>query len=569
LKHVNASKLGELTLVVARVVALGVAALLAAALPGAARADEPSFNGPWSMTSIGESYVVQQWAPACGPAPVSGTMRPATSVTVRSDQGELVIADGSSGVGLATGQLTGERRTFRTDDCLDSMPTLKRDAHTREARAWRTRCVTPPSDPRHAVINTVFFVLPGDDTITVAETGRYELTIESERCIADVKRSASLARLHLVNVPGSRNGGSASIDRLATSAGAKAECSTVGEPARLEVRPSRKLLRLGESFTFHGAVLDGAGCVTGTAIQWSVGPVAFRDGSPHGARPTIDGGGKLTVPESDFADATFDVVASASGRSARASVEATSATNYEALLAQSGLDSKGERDVPAVAVIATSSLGASGAHAEDGATRRRITFVAIVGGLAALLGVVAVVGARRARRALKAEKAAEQRHAQKMRDYERQKQEREKQHADMMRAHIQSVAIAQQQAAAAAARGIATGPSFCPSCRREFPGGSAFCPFDSNRLVAIAGHEDLLAGPAGGVCPACRKGFNPGVRVCPNDGEDLVPPVVAEAHPLATTVAQVRGKICPTCGDRFEGAAAFCGKDGTQLVLVN
>ncbi|MBV9947967.1 MAG: hypothetical protein JOZ69_14025, partial [Myxococcales bacterium] len=270
----------------------------------------------------------------------------------------------------------------------------------------------------------------------------------------------------------------------------------------------------------------------------------------------------------DFGDAIFDVVATAAGRSATASVEATSAKTYEALLAQSGLDSNGERDEPAVAVLATSSIGASRARAEDGAARRRNTFIGVVAGMASVLGLVAFFGARRARKSREAEAAAQARHAEKMRDYERQKREREEAHADQMKAHIQSVAIAQQQAAAAAARGVPTGPSFCPSCRREFSGGTAFCPFDSNRLVAIAGHEELLAGPPGGVCPACKRGFNPGVRVCPNDGEELVPPALADVQPVPAAPAP-RGKICPTCGDRFDGTAGFCGKDGTQLVLLN
>ena len=103
---------------------------------------------------------------------------------------------------------------------------------------------------------------------------------------------------------------------------------------------------------------------------------------------------------------------------------------------------------------------------------------------------------------------------------------------------------------------------FCPSCRREYPPGSTYCPFDANRLVEVAGHQDLMAGPAGGVCPTCKRGFNPGVKVCPHDGDELVPPVLAMPPP---GMAAPRGKICPTCGDRFDGLAAFCGKDGTQL----
>jgi hypothetical protein len=413
-------------------------------------------------------------------------------------------------------------------------------------------------------VNTIYFVAPGDDAISVAETGRYEFTIGDGRCIADVKRSAILSR--------SPSGGaspavSAAPAKAPAPSPSRIDCSSPGDPARLEVRPSRKLIRLGETFAFQGVVVDANGCATGTPIAWTVGAVTFRDGQPRAGRPTVDGLGRLAVPADDFSDATFDVVATAGGRGARASVEATTASNFEALLVQSGLDARGERVEPSVAVFATSSIGATRSRAEDGASRRRTTFIAVVAVLSLFLAAVAVVGARRARNARRAERDAQERHAQKMRDYERKKQEREQQHAEQMRAHVQSVAIAQQQAAAAAARGIDAGPSFCPSCRREFDRGGGFCPFDANRLVAIAGHEDLLAGPAGGVCPTCKRGFNPGVRVCPHDGEELVPPVVAET--VRVSAPPPRGKICPTCGGHFDGNAAFCGKDGTQLVLLN
>jgi hypothetical protein len=516
-------------------------------------ADEPSLDGAWNMTAVSESFVVQQWSAPCGPPPVSGLMVPAGPATIRSDRGELVVAS--------------ERRIFRTDACLDTMPTIERETHSRDARSWRTRCTTPRSDPRHAVVNTAFFVAPGDDTIAMAETGRYEFTINEGHCVADVKRGGLLTRVVAAQARpvGAPSATAPARERPTAPTPPSVDCSTHGEPARLEVRPSRKLLRLGETFGFNGVVVDASGCATGTPIQWTIGPITFHDGKDHGARPTIDGIGRLTTPQDDFSDAAFDVVATAAGREARASVEATSSANYESLLAESGLDPNGERNEPSVAVLATSSIGASRARAEDGATQRRIIFVSVTGCLALLLGVVAIIGARRARSASRAERAAQQRHIEKMREYEGQKREREHLHAEHVRAHNQSVAIAQQQAAAAAARGIASGPCFCPSCRREFPGGGGFCPFDANRLVPIAGHEDLLAGPAGGVCPTCKRGFNPGVRVCPHDGEELVPPSLAEVRPVAIP----RGKICPVCGDRFEGTAAFCGKDGTQLVLLN
>jgi hypothetical protein len=530
------------------VLAIGVILLVTVAAPPTARAD--ALDGAWTLSPLGETFTVQQWSRSCGPAPVSGTMLPGGRVSLRADGPELVISAGAGG------------RTLRTDQCLDLMPTLARETHSVDGRSWRTRCSTPPSDPRHAVVNTAYFLAPGDDAISVAETGRYEFTINGARCVADVKRSGSLAR---VVPPTASSNASAPAAPAATVPSSKIDCSTPGAPARLEVRPSRKLLRTGDAYAFHAVVLDASGCATGTPIQWTVGPVTFRDGQPHTGVPAIDGAGRLSVPAQDFTDSSFDVIATAADRSARAAVEVTSAANYEALLAQSGLDSNGERDEPAVAVLATSSIGATDARAEDGARRRRITFIAVVAVLALALGVVALFGMQRARRARAAELAAEERHAEKMREYERVKREREEGHAAQMKKHLESVAIAQQQAAAAAARGIESGPMFCPSCRREHPAGSTFCPFDSNRLVAVAGHAELIAGPAGGVCPTCKRGFNPGVKVCPHDGDELVPASVAGVPAAQPT----RGKICPTCGSRFDGTAAFCGKDGTQLVLLN
>lgn len=553
--HVKPSHLGGL----ARTLQIVVAVLAPLLLSGPVHAEDVFLDGTWNTGPVTESFVVQQWGRPCGPPPVSGTILPAGPVSVRSEQGELVVSR--------------NRRTLRTDQCLDPMPTLVRETHTRDGRSWRTRCTTPPTDARRAVVNTAFFVAPGNDTISIAETGRYEFTISNERCVAEVKRAGSLSRV--VAVRTSPSEGTIPLPRAAPivpekapPGAARGDCSGLGEPSRLEVRPSRKLMRLGETFGFFGVVVDAKGCPTATPIQWTVGPIKFHDGLPHGARPSIDGGGRLTAPLSDFADATFDVVATAAGREARASVEATSGASYEALLAQSGLDPNGERGEPSVAVLATSSIGASRARAEDGASRRRTTFIAVVIGLALALGVVAIIGAHRARSARKAARAAEARHAEKMLQYERQKREREQQQAEQTRAHIQSVAIAQQQSAAAAARGIDSGPAFCPSCRREFAGAGGFCPFDANRLIAIAGHEELLRGPPGGVCPACKRGFNPGVRVCPHDGEELVPLAVANALAAGPSLP-ARGKICPTCGGHFEGTAAFCVKDGTQLVLLN
>jgi hypothetical protein len=489
-------------------------------------------------------------------------------------------------------QISGGTRTLRTDQCLDPMPTLARNVHTQDARAWRTRCSTPPGDPRHAVINTAYFVASGDNAMTVAETGRYEFTINDSRCVADVRRGAALSRT-VVAAPAAQSAAAASASAaviasteapavppsalpLPSAAPAatgaphlpRVDCSIPGEAARLEVRPSRKLLKLGDVFAFHASVLDADGCPTGTPVQWAIGPVVFKDGQPHGAAAAVDASGHLSIPPSDFTDAAFDVVATAAGKSAHAAVQVSSPADYEALLAQSGLGPTGERDEPAIAILATTAIGSETAQAVDGARKRRMMFIGVVGALTSLLLVVAVVGASRARHGRRVEAAAEARHVQKMRDYEQHKAHREAQHAAQMKAHLESVAVAQQQAAASAARGQDTGPMFCPSCRREYPAGTTYCSFDSNLLVAIQGHQALMTGPSGGICPTCHRGFNPGVKVCSHDGDTLVP-AAAAGMAQAPSFVPLRGKICPTCGGRFEGTAAFCVNDGTQLVLLN
>jgi hypothetical protein len=512
-------------------------------------------DGAWNMSALTETFKLQKWGKACGAEPTSGTSIPAGIVMLRGEGGEIVIEIG--------------RRTLRTDQCVDPLPTLTRASHTSDGKTWRTLCVTAPGDSRRATINSAYF-LTDNDTLTIAETGRYLTTLQGTSCVADVSRQASLHRAPAPAASQSPPSPSVAaqgtaVPAAAAAAPAKVDCTSPGEPARLEIRPSRKLLRLGDDFAFHAFVVDASGCQTPTPLRWSLGPARTQDGRSVATQASIDANGKLSVPAEGPPEATFDVIVTAALRSARASVQVASPALFDALLAQSGLDSNGERDEPSVTSLATTEVGTSNVRAEDGARRRRMLFISIIAGLALVLGVAAIFGARRAQRARAIELAAKARHAEQMADYERQKREREERHAVEMRAHLESVARAQQVAAEAMARGQAVaGPRFCPSCRREFSAATEYCPFDSNRLVPVAGHEALVAGPSGGVCPTCRRGFNPGVRVCPNDGDELVPPAL-----LPQQAPAARGKICPTCGDRFDGAATFCGKDGTQLVLLN
>jgi hypothetical protein len=519
-------------------------------LPAQAQ-DDSKPDGAWSLSPITETFTVHDWGPSCGQQPTSDTLFPGAQVTLRSDGSELAM--------------TGAAVPMRTDKCVDPMPTLSRTSHSGDGHSWRTSCATAANDPRHASINTAYFLT--GNSIRIAETGRYEFSVAGTRCVADVNRSGTLTKVVQAAPAATPPPAPTPAPAPAPTAESKADCHSPGDPARLEVRPSRKLLKLGDVFSFNGVVLDANNCATSTPIQWSIAALTFNDGQTHSAPPTIDASGKLTIPSADFGDARFEVVATAAEKSAHAKVEVTSAANYDALLAQSGLDSTGALQEPAVAVIASTAIGATGARAEDNAAKRRVLFIAIIAGLAVLLAALAIVGRIRSTRVKRAEEFAEQRHAERMQEYERDKKAQDERNAVNMKKYQENIAIAQQQAAAAAARGIDTGPVFCLSCRREFPGGISFCPFDANRLVTVRGHGELMNGPPGAVCPTCRRGYNPGVKVCPKDGDDLVPAATLAAPSPGQPPAQ--GKICPQCGDRAEGARSFCGKDGTQLVLLN
>jgi hypothetical protein len=461
----------------------------------------------------------------------------------------------------------GGGRVFKTNQCYDQMPTLARETHTRNpsGREWRTRCTTPPNDPRHAVMNTLV-VAATTSHIDIIETGRYESQLAGGLCTADVKRSRSFD-LVTADAPPSPVASAAAPPVVvpkpvppAPVAVDPSRCSSPGEPTRLEARPSRKLLRTGDAFTFRALVLDANGCATRTATTWAVDDHA-------GKALTVDANGNVAVA-ADAPEGSFDVVVTAAGKSARVTVEVTSPSRYDALLQQSGLNDAGENDVASVAVIAAAQMGGGDARAEDGSGTRRAIFIGIIGMLALALGAVALVAMRRTRHAAALEREAQDRHAEKVEAAEGRRREKVAQHAAAMRAHEESV----EQAKRAKESAPIAGPAMmCPTCRQEFNGATGFCPNDATRLVPVNISPTTVPAPGGGICPTCKRGYDPGVKVCPHDKDELIPYALYASRQPANTPATPapRGKICPTCGGRFEGVVEFCGKDGTALVLLN
>jgi hypothetical protein len=512
----------------------------------------PTLSGRWTATAMNERYSVGDWGPKCGPKP-SSQGAPGGSVTIVQSGSELTIS--------------GAGRSYSTTNCWEQAPGLRRVSHSASPRGWSNRCTTADNDPRRATVVTTMSAT--DTAISFDETGTYQFVLEDQNCTASVRRTRSYS---LVQREGEAPPPSPSAPDTAAAPPAPTPtptppaattaatpppaptkepapppaCDSPGEPARLEVRPARKLMRPGEEFTFQARVLDAKGCRLEARPTWAVAPGATK--------LAVDPGGTVKVP-ADATEGTADVLASLAGRQIKVTVEVASIAHYEALLAARGLNARGETDEAAVAVIATGSLGGGAAVAENKAQTRKIVFVAIVSSLAVGL---AVAGFVLLRRGAKRKPAADD---------------------DDLAAPVPRPAAAaptpdpnrpRQRMGVLESGGVAAStPMTCPVCKKAFPPGSLFCPEDGTRLVQASAAFDAQRAAVGGICPTCGRGFEPSVKTCPEHGELLVPAPLYNATSAKRPASEPKGKICPTCGSRYGGEAGFCGKDGTALVLVN
>jgi hypothetical protein len=251
----------------------------------------------------------------------------------------------------------------------------------------------------------------------------------------------------------------------------------------------------------------------------------------------------VTVAD-DAEDGTVEMTVAFAGKAARVRVEVATPARYEALLSTASATDAGESE-EAATIVASGSLSANSAVAQDGARARKTTFVVIIGTLALGLAVLGFLLMRR-----NATNPPES--------------------ADSTPAPIAYIAApGGAPPLGAPARLTGSRNVICPSCRSEFSAGTTFCPRDGNRLATgTAGAPGGSMTLAGGVCPTCGRGYDPGVRTCPVHGDELVPAAAYRPRAEAGPVPE-RGKICPSCGGRYGGEATFCGKDGTALVLVN
>lgn len=140
---------------------------------------EPTLSGEWSASALAEVWVFPAWPAACGPKPAPQVSGGGVS-TVEESAGELTFS--------------GLDRPFRTNQCWEQYPGLRRVAHSRSARAWSNTCKSADSDPRQANIHTSLSAF-GETLIKFRETGSFEFHLDGARCAAQVTRTRSFSRM--------------------------------------------------------------------------------------------------------------------------------------------------------------------------------------------------------------------------------------------------------------------------------------------------------------------------------------------------------------------------------------
>lgn len=475
-----------------------------------ARADVPTLSGTWTASPLVVSWQLGDWGKACGPAP-SGGGEGGGSVTITQSGNELAIS--------------GTGRNYTTGECWERYPGMQRISHSGSARAFQNVCKTAAGDPRQAKVVTT--INATDSRINFDETGQYQFVIEGQNCTASVRRTRSYTLVSRLGEPAPATAApSASAAPAKPAARPASECSGDGLPERLEVRPSRKLMRPGESFEFRTTVVDARGCPLPVTPTWRVIAGA--------SLLSVTAPGKVTAnPSASESSATLEVTLG--DRSVRVEVEIAAKERYDALLQSRGLDESGESKDAAVLRVASESMGAREVVARDEAPGKTRWFVGIAGACALVLGLLGLLLVKRTRRPS------------------------EEPPVDAPSRPRSSSPLA------ASAGGSASGTKACPTCREEFPPEAEFCPNDGNRLVA---QTTLGAGPGGSVCSVCGRGFNPGTNTCPEHGEELVP-ASAYSPPARLQTMFITRTICPLCGTQYTSETRFCGDCGAAVVPVN
>lgn len=496
---------------------------------GAAAQDKPTLSGSWTASGMSERWAIGDWGDACGPKPAGKG----------AGGGSITINDSGSDLSFSGGGYPSTRGCFEMGGGIGLV------SHSGGARFWRSVCSTSANDPRKARIVTTLQAT--DTTISFDETGEYQFILKEQNCTASVRRNRTYT---LVKRAGEETAPSATASAapvvsaapsattaVATTTAASGSCASPGEPSKLEVRPAKKAMRPGESFSFRATVLDDASCVVSIAPQWSV-----REGTTG---VSVSPQGVVTVAEGT-ADGEVPINVGVKGKTLSVIVEVVSADRYASLLASSGLNASGESNEAATTVIATGGLGGGATEAQTAAQTRRRIFFGVAGSGAVALGALGLFLWRRNKR-----QAPEVLETVELVPVEPTTTVVQKKRV-VARPKAGPPSVAQPPMPVAPAE-IPAGTDFgCSRCGWRTSAGPGFCPNDGTPLLAVV---PLASGPAPARAPADSSG---GAPVSIAGG--------AMSFPMSATMAK---KICPVCGTTYGAEHVVCASDGASLVPLN
>lgn len=466
-------------------------------------------SGQWVASPLVESWSFPAWSAACGPKPEAQNS-PGGSSLVNEESGEL--------------SFTGPGRAYRTNQCWEQYPGLRRVAHSKSAHAWSSTCKSAANDPRQANIHTSVS-LHGDSTIRFRESGSYEFYIENSKCVAQVSRTRTYSRQLAEKVnegqsataasttspasppergPTVPSGGTplATTPAVGTGAGngptsarpdprpraassdearrsrheVHDDCDEVGPPH--EIRSPRPVhwLQPASSYRLNPVVVDAAGCVV------SKGPFTYAV-EPETSAITVGARTGVIQVGPDTAEGKYSVVIRSGDLREVIEVPVVTREGLASLLQSSAPPPLASQAVQSPTTL--EMLGATPAAAVDSATPRKWWFVSLAGVVTLGLGLL---GLR------------------------------------LLRAGSRPT-LPPPAPHAAEDRGVAgaspSGPNSVPPTRRSEP--------------------------PHGTPPA-----KPSSRAAPN--------VSGSAQPLEAA------RKCPQCGERYTDGSVFCGADGSRLV---
>ncbi|HEX9619758.1 MAG TPA: hypothetical protein VF989_06470 [Polyangiaceae bacterium] len=361
----------------------GLAGLLAVLTvqPERATAQPVTLSGRWSASAMRSAWNIGDWGAACGPKPGSEGS-PSGTVQIKQSGNEL--------------SFSGPGRPFSTAQCWEQFPGLGRVSHAASSRSWRNVCKTAPTDPRQATVVTTLTAT--DDSISFDETGQYQFVIKGQNCTASARRTRVFRLMEREGQTPTPAASARTVPPPTPAAVAKTtspekkapaeRCRERGAPSRIEVRPARKLMRPGETYSFDAVVLDRAGCRLYVTPRW-----AFAS---EQTKAKLLGPGKVQVLDS-APEGEVTLTATVAAKSVEVVVEIASKERYEALLQSGAFNASGESEEAAVAAVARGSIGAQETSVEQDSSEQRMRYVAVIGGAALAVGVVGLllIGRRR------------------------------------------------------------------------------------------------------------------------------------------------------------------------------